>query len=237
MPWLWSGRSSTVPAAIARSKLGHPDPESNFAPVENSTLLHPAHRNTPSSSTWRYLPVHAGSVPRLRSTSYWSGESRSRHSSSVSSSSCAAMGPPRRVSARCGARATTTLPARAAALSLSPGVSGNFPDVTTTPPASRRASVPAHVAWVARPAGGVGDPEREERALLALVDAALGLGVGWLTVQDPTGGRALRDRAGELAGRGVAVAQGTGHDATSSVRELVPSERAALCVLLADPGS
>jgi hypothetical protein len=83
----------------------------------------------------------------------------------------------------------------------------------------------------------VGDPEREERALLALVDAALGLGVGWLTVQDPTGGRALRDRAGELAGRGVAVAQGTGHDATSSVRELVPSERAALRVLLADPGS
>ena len=131
--------------------------------------------------------------------------------------------------------------------------------MTTTPPPSRRGPVPGHVAWVAREGGRPEDAAREERALLALVKAALGLGVAWLTVQDPSGGRALRERTGELARRGVAVAGGpatpraatgpaaTGPAATGGSRasrsrtprpaEVARPEDPALRVLLAPEGS
>ncbi len=133
--------------------------------------------------------------------------------------------------------------------------------MTTSPAPSGRGPVPGHVAWVARqPGGGPVTPEREERALLALVEAALGLGVAWLTVQDPSEGRALRERAAELARRGVAVAvpvaaaggapeapprgapevadgSGTSRDGAAGPRDLVPLERPALRVLLAPEGS
>ncbi len=123
--------------------------------------------------------------------------------------------------------------------------------MTTTPAPSGRGPVPGHVAWVARqPGRGPVAPEREERALLAVVEAALGLGVAWLTVQDPSGGRALRGRAEDLAGRGVAVAvaadlgvpQGADasaalRDSPSGSRDVVPLERPALRVLLAPEGS
>jgi undecaprenyl pyrophosphate synthase len=81
-------------------------------------------------------------------------------------------------------------------------------------PAADEERVPAHVAWVAAdahapaaaPSGDRGALEgREDRALLALVDAAAQMGVAWLTVQEPSGGRVLRERSGELAARGVWV--------------------------------
>ena len=75
--------------------------------------------------------------------------------------------------------------------------------------------VPAHVAWVAQEGDGsggsplaAGDLAAEDRALLDLVDAARDLGVSWLTVQEPSGGRALRQRAVDLASRGVDVRDG-----------------------------
>ena len=125
--------------------------------------------------------------------------------------------------------------------------------MTTTPLRSLRGPVPGHVAWVA---SGVGRPEeaaREERALLALVEAALDLGVVWLTVQDPSGGRSLRERAAELARRGVAIAgpliggsaggrvaaggAGTSRARAAGPGGVVPPEEPALRVLLAPEGS
>lgn len=110
--------------------------------------------------------------------------------------------------------------------------------MTTTPP-SRRGPVPAHVAWVARRARG--RPEaagREDRALLALVETALDLGVAWLTVQDPSGGRALRERTAELARRGIGVACGSGRagDGPAGPVDLVRPEEPTLRVLLAEEG-
>src|SRR4051812_38625487 len=64
-------------------KLGHPVPESNFASELNSSLPHAAQRYIPSSFECTYLPVKGGSVPWRRITSYSSGVSCSRHSSSV----------------------------------------------------------------------------------------------------------------------------------------------------------
>ena len=125
--------------------------------------------------------------------------------------------------------------------------------MTTTPPPSRRGPVPGHVAWVARGGGRPEKAAREERALLALVEAALDLGVAWLTVQDPSDGQALRERAAELARRGVAVAgpaaggsaagsaatggPGTSRAATAGPGDVVPPEDPALRVLLAPEGS
>lgn len=45
----------------------------------------------------------------------------------------------------------------------------------------------------------------QDRALLELVDSAVALGVRWLTVQEPSEGRALLLRADELTRRGIAV--------------------------------
>ena len=81
--------------------------------------------------------------------------------------------------------------------------------MATTPPSTGRGPLPGHVAWVVGPvvAGpSCGTPEREEHALRALVDSALELCIGWLTIQDPSCGRALREHARELADRGVALA-------------------------------
>ena len=57
-----------LPADRARSKLGQPDPESNFASVSKSSAPQPAQRKTPSPSTWSSSPDQAGSVPALRRT-------------------------------------------------------------------------------------------------------------------------------------------------------------------------
>lgn len=59
------------------------------------------------------------------------------------------------------------------------------------------------MAWVGDlrpPTAGAGD-----RSLLALVDGALALGVEWLTLQEPSCGRVLVERSGELAARGVVL--------------------------------
>src|SRR3954470_1685790 len=64
-------------------KLGQPVPESNFVLELNSSLPHAAQRYMPSSFECTYLPVNGGSVPWRRNTSYSSGVSCSRHSSSV----------------------------------------------------------------------------------------------------------------------------------------------------------
>jgi undecaprenyl pyrophosphate synthase len=68
--------------------------------------------------------------------------------------------------------------------------------------------VPSHLAVVGLGAERwPGDPRTApaalDRALDELVHGALDLGVRWLTVQEPTGGRALRRRAAELGARGV----------------------------------
>jgi hypothetical protein len=73
--------------------------------------------------------------------------------------------------------------------------------VTSAEEGHSSAPVPRHVAWVGdgpAPAAGAGDA-----ALLALVDGALALGVEWLTLQEPSLGRVLVERAGDLAARGV----------------------------------
>jgi undecaprenyl diphosphate synthase len=85
----------------------------------------------------------------------------------------------------------------------------------------------------ARPPGA--GPDREEQALRALVDSALELGIGWLTIQDPSGGRALRERARELADRNVAVADAARPCSGGSSRpeDVVRVESPVLRVLLA----
>lgn len=71
---------------------------------------------------------------------------------------------------------------------------------------------PEHVALAvperdaaARDEQGRLDQGSEDEALLGLVDAAVGLGVRWLSVREPSRGRALRDRRAELARRGIRV--------------------------------
>src|SRR4051812_9342307 len=63
-------------------KLGQPGPESNFVLELNSSLPHAAQRYIPSSFECTYFPVKGGSVPCRRITSYSSGVSSWRHSSS-----------------------------------------------------------------------------------------------------------------------------------------------------------
>src|SRR4051794_36479527 len=64
-------------------KLGQPVPESNFVLALNSSWPHAVQRYIPSSFECTYLPVKGGSVPWRRITSYSSGVSSWRHSSSV----------------------------------------------------------------------------------------------------------------------------------------------------------
>ncbi len=113
--------------------------------------------------------------------------------------------------------------------------------MTTVPPHSRRGPVPGHVAWVGREARGApATPDRAEGALLGLVEHALDAGIVLLTVQDPSGGHALRRRAGELARRGVAVADVPGTSSPGAApgpRDLVQAGEPSLRVLLAHEGS
>lgn len=69
----------------------------------------------------------------------------------------------------------------------------------------------------------------EDRALRALVEGALGLGVRWLTVLEPSGGRGLRRGESELSERGVRVAR-LGEAAAA------PSPADRLTVLLTSAG-
>ncbi len=109
--------------------------------------------------------------------------------------------------------------------------------MATTSPAPRHGSVPGHIAWVGtqvvRPPGSV--PDLDERALRVLVDASLALGIRWLTIQDPSCGRALQEHARELAGRGVTVADvpEASPDGAPRPRVLAHVESPVLQVLLA----
>src|SRR3954453_15593361 len=78
-----SARVSTAAATAGSVKLGQPVPESNLVSDENSSAPQPAQRYLPSGVPFQYLPVNSRSVPPLRSTSYCSGVSSSRHCSSV----------------------------------------------------------------------------------------------------------------------------------------------------------
>ena len=109
--------------------------------------------------------------------------------------------------------------------------------MATTSEAPRLGSVPGHVAWVGTQAVPPldGAPDRDGRALRALVEAALSLGIRWLTIEDPSGGRELREHARELAGRGVAVAAapGASPDGAAGSEDLAHVESPELRVLLA----
>ena len=83
MPKLRSVRSSTASATAGSVKLGQPVPESNFASEANSGAPQPAQLYMPGVFSLTYGPVKARSVPCLRRTSYCSGVSDARHSSSV----------------------------------------------------------------------------------------------------------------------------------------------------------
>ncbi len=111
------------------------------------------------------------------------------------------------------------------------------------PPSSSRpgGAVPGHVAWVGRAAGTApATPAPAGRALLSLVDTALSLGVTWLTVQEPTGGRALREQAADLAADRqvvVAVTPDGPADAPVAPHPLVPVASPRLHVFCAEQGS
>ena len=64
-------------------KLGHPEPESNFASDRNNSSPQHEHLYAPSSLLLLYLPENGGSVPWLIQTSYWFGLSSFFHSSGV----------------------------------------------------------------------------------------------------------------------------------------------------------
>ena len=115
--------------------------------------------------------------------------------------------------------------------------------MTTAPSALRRGPIPGHVAWVASEASGApAAPGRSAHALEGLVRSALEIGVVLLTVQEPSGGLALRQRATELARRGIAVAEvsaasSSGSGGASGPRDLVEVGQPSLRVLLARAGS
>jgi hypothetical protein len=88
---LRSSSVSTAPPLAGSKKLGQPEPESNLVSELKSSAPQPAQRYVPASLTTLYSPVHGRSVPWRRITSYWSGVSSSRHSSSDFSSLSVAM--------------------------------------------------------------------------------------------------------------------------------------------------
>lgn len=116
--------------------------------------------------------------------------------------------------------------------------------MSTSTSGTGQGPVPGHVAWVASPAAagasspekGASTSEKEEAALLSLVESAVGLGVGWLTLQEPSRGQALRERAGELAGRRVALSS-VSPGGTFGLHDVVDVEAPALRVLLAEERS
>lgn len=76
--------------------------------------------------------------------------------------------------------------------------------------------------------------------MLSLVETALSLGVAWLTVQEPSGGKALRAQAADLAAdRHVVVACTPDGPADGPVAPLplVPVPSPLLHVFCAEPGS
>lgn len=74
--------------------------------------------------------------------------------------------------------------------------------------------------------------------MLALVDTATALGIGWLTVQEPSGARALRGHAADLAERGVLVCQSsTAPGSPIGPQPLVPVGSPRLSVLCVEEGS
>jgi hypothetical protein len=74
-----------------------------------------------------------------------------------------------------------------------------------------------------------------EHALGVLVETAQRLGIGWLTIQEPSGGSALKRRARELASRRIALAfvPGANHRGPAA-RDLALVESPILRVLLAE---
>ncbi len=87
--------------------------------------------------------------------------------------------------------------------------------------------MPAHLAWV----GAAAAREIQDRVVLELVDAALGLGIPWLSVQEPSPEHALEGHRDALGARGVLVhagGSGEGPDAQGD---------ASLHLVLAEPCS
>jgi undecaprenyl diphosphate synthase len=108
------------------------------------------------------------------------------------------------------------------------------------------ARVPTHVAWVAAGSERWASAHAataevlagaEDRALAELVDAALELGIRWLTVQDPSSVRRYRRWGGaDLAARGVALRLlGSQGLATPRIPGLLsPGSPTALTLTIAD---
>lgn len=87
--------------------------------------------------------------------------------------------------------------------------------------------MPRHIAWV----GAASERGVQDRVLLELVESALGLGIAWLSVQEPSPERALERHRDALGARGVLV-----HAGGSRTRADVQRD-ASLHVLLAEPCS
>src|SRR5262245_41186498 len=83
MSMLLSASVSTFSASIGRSKLGQPVPESNLLSASNRGCPQATQTNCPGSFTSLSSLVKGASVPLLRTTSYCSGVSSRRHSSSL----------------------------------------------------------------------------------------------------------------------------------------------------------
>ena len=82
MPWLLSTWVSTTFSLAAASKLGQPQPLSNFVSEVNNSAPQHTQRYLPASWWFQYSPVKGGSVPFSWVTWNCSGVSWSRHSSS-----------------------------------------------------------------------------------------------------------------------------------------------------------
>src|SRR3954447_12868706 len=80
---LLSASVSTCSSSIGRSKLGQPVPESNLCSELNRGCPQATQTNWPGSLTSLSSLVNGASVPFLRTTSYCSGVSSSRHSCSL----------------------------------------------------------------------------------------------------------------------------------------------------------
>lgn len=87
--------------------------------------------------------------------------------------------------------------------------------------------MPRHIAWV----GAASERDVSDRVVLELVESALGRGIAWLSVQEPSPERALERHRDTLFARGVLVHAG-------GLRTRADVERdASLHVVLAEPCS